>query len=250
MSRIVALTCRSEYRYVLDILKRIIKDVEIIENINTLDDIQDIEMLLNFDCKLNYEKLFKLNTNFKIINICSIIDRNTIEKNLISSSTLIYIQPIVGTIRVIKSRIKSLFDTINAIKIMVKCDVLDDNTLLCEDNSTNKNLSSIKNSLKDLDTGKIDITCINGNSIIKIMAEGMQFNKKKKISYNIIYKNDINHFIAIEIYSCIKLIIDRVVGNGILMPEDIGRDEGTFAYYISNLIADQLKIRIIYKEKR
>jgi hypothetical protein len=46
------------------------------------------------------------------------------------------------------------------------------------------------------------------------------------------------------------LIIDRVVGNGILMPEDIGRDEGTFAYYISNLIADQLKIRIIYKEKR
>ena len=109
---------------------------------------------------------------------------------------------------------------------------------------------SFKNILKDLDTEKIDISCINGNSIIKIMAEGMQFNKKKKIFYSIIYKNDINRFIAIEIYSCIKLIIDRVVSNGILMPEDIGRDEGTFAYYISNLIANQLKIRIIYKEKR
>ena len=237
-------------------LRPIINDIEIVEEVSILNSIQqNFDILINLDCHIEYEKLFKeISDRTPLPNIIEFSTTANMVRHPNTSLNRIVIltQPIIGTIRVIISRIKALMDSIKNIKISLNCEALNNRMTLplCREISTyNSNLlqnyipiSYYIEPYSNIEQFKIEQ--LSDERSIEILVEGTQFNKERRIIYRIIGKNNANCLPALEAYTYIQLITSKIVNNGVLTPEDIGRDEGLFTYYMSNLITDKLEIGV------
>lgn len=249
MVSIAVLICRDGYAQVLDVLKNMIGNIVIIEKLDDLGTVGDTMIaLLSLGCCIEYGKLIELvslSTVSSAIEYCPII-REGISSELRSLNlnhfVLLYSQPIIGTIRTIIGRSQALLDSIKTIRIVLSYNILNDIIRFYENaqcsvlRSSKTLLDYIKNADMNSDIKQLEIQLSSSDRFVEVIVEGIQSDRGKRLIYRITGGDDINQFIAAEIYSHIQLIISRIVDNGVLIPEDIGREEGLFAYYMGMLL--------------
>jgi len=251
MVSIAVLICRDSYTQVLDMLKNMISNIVIIEKLGDLGNISDtMIVLLSLGCCIEYEKLVKLvnlNTVSSVIEYCPIIREGILSELRILDSNnfvLLYSQPIIGTIRTIIGRSQILLDSIKTIRVILNYNILNDIICLYENAQLHDNvlrsrktlIDYIKNAGTNSGIKQLEIQLSSNDGFVEVIVEGIQSDREKKLIYRITRGDDINQFMVAEIYSYIQLIINRIVDNGVLIPEDIGREEGLFTYYMGMLL--------------
>lgn len=248
---IVALTCRDEYTQVAEMIRNTINNVLIIKRFDDIVNMQGkINILLSLGCCMEYAELVRLLNNttvFSIIEYCPIVKRNVLAKfnNLnLGKNIVLFTQPIIGTIKIIMGRGKTLFDYIKTVRISLSYEILNNIEYLYKKllhsatiESHEIFISYIKDIISiDLGIKQLDVELHHNCKLIEVDIEGTQFGKWKKLTYQIIKDIDVNQLLLAEIYSYIQLITSGNLGKSILTSEIIGEEEGFFTYYMGNLI--------------
>ncbi|MCS7111377.1 MAG: hypothetical protein N3D82_03680 [Ignisphaera sp.] len=251
MTGFAALVCGDEYEQVLDMLAKAVGSIVIAKRFYDLAGIQGgTSIFLSLGCCVEFEELLKLVNSGSSLSI--IVYSPTAKINVLSNyfklnsdrNFILFAQPIIGLIRMILSRSKMLLDYIKIVKVLLNYGILNNvehfysysDKLVCGDVTESR--KTFIDHARDVGmhhgVGQIYVQPSMDSRPIEISIEGVQFNKEKKITYKITEGTDVVKLLVAELYSYIQLITSKVLGRNILLPENVGEEEGLFTYYMGN----------------